>query len=537
MTINTIDPATLGSCELGSSNSSEEFPIMSISKSFCGVTCSLMAAEGKFGEKGLNSTLVEVLENKKQQLDELSPQSQAINNYLNVLNEKDLSQMTIGQILNHRHQGQVPDTMLAPEEAEQYLDGKLRFFQDKLPTQEQKPTNNPEFSYSNTAYELLEEVINLTSDKGGYLQELESRVFQPLNLNHTTTVMSSDTAMSNVGSIDCPEGFRTPYGKTYDTNISYNPLQLHPGQKGSIAAGALSSNIDDMTIYSTQLAKMITGQNSQLTQGMSDEQKDMIKSSYMDFRGKDNPGQNYSLGVAIMEDEDAITIAKGGRFPGNKANMVVKCPKNEDNSFGEPEIVDLYMQTRPFVIDSSPFSGVNHQYQNALKDYFKEKNPELAESFLEGNEQGNHWRAKLNNWRDQLMQNGQLPENFAEIQEQCCDVIAKTSRAIDPKLRTKDQMDKFSPLELKNMVLDMKGKFPSSDFTSKSAESEFISVVAKGYGVSNDVFKDLMSDKSSEIREISGIKEICQGLKGSLTASGNQDPLIPNQANTQYKHR
>ncbi len=41
------------------------FPIASISKSFCGALCALMATDNKFGDKGIDSTLQEVLEAAK----------------------------------------------------------------------------------------------------------------------------------------------------------------------------------------------------------------------------------------------------------------------------------------------------------------------------------------------------------------------------------------------------------------------------------------------------------------------------------------
>lgn len=486
----TIDPATLAYTDLTSSNQDEQFPIMSISKSFCGAVCALMAADGKFGEQGLKTTLYAALQAAKEN-PAIQDRHEKIDGYLLMLESKGLTDITIEQILNHRHGNRIPDTMLPPEVAAQYkADNKLAFFEERLPTNAQHKTD---FSYSNTAYELLEEVINLTSDNGSYLNELRERVLNPLNIaDRTGAVTTSNEAMEKVGKIDCPAGFKTPYGQTYDKDTSYVPTQLHPGQQGSLTAGALCSTIHDMSIYSVELAKMITGQDSLLTTNKTANQKQQIVSSYRKAVVENNPPP-YSLGLAIMDDEQGTTIAKGGRFPGNKANMVIRCPKSEDR-YLEPQISELYMQERAFVVDSSPFSGVNYLYQNALKDYFKEIDPELAQSFTKGNEGGNHWRGDLDKWRDALIEQGKLPENFRNLQGNCCEEIQEIVRSIDPKTRTLPEMDKFTKPELDYVTEKMCFKLsPEILAEPNSKEFNLVKAIAKGYGMEDEKFDNIAS--------------------------------------------
>ncbi len=58
-TISAIDSTSL------QEEKDHERPIMSVSKSFCGATAALMAADGNFGPKKMQASLVEVLDEAK----------------------------------------------------------------------------------------------------------------------------------------------------------------------------------------------------------------------------------------------------------------------------------------------------------------------------------------------------------------------------------------------------------------------------------------------------------------------------------------
>ena len=56
--------------------------IMSVSKTFCGATATLMAADGDFGSKKMDATLLEVLLHARKQHPE---RSEAINKYIETI--------------------------------------------------------------------------------------------------------------------------------------------------------------------------------------------------------------------------------------------------------------------------------------------------------------------------------------------------------------------------------------------------------------------------------------------------------------------
>ncbi len=498
----TIDPLTV---QYAAQDSREEvrrqqFPIMSTSKSFCGAVCSLMALDGKFGENGINATLQEVL--MVAQKPELGEERSAkIANYLAMLQDKGLQDVRMSDLLSHR--SGVDDILLSYDRERDYAD-KFNFFSDKIKKRDPDvPYATSGFKYSNTGYELLEEMVNFASDQGGYLSELRQRVLQPLGISATTTALvSSPEALGRVGTVHIPPERRAPFDKEGESSSdfrSYSPLELHQGRQGSLAAGALCSTIEDMEIYSAELAKMISGQPSKLTAGKTPQEIQDVHQFYKDSRG-DN---GYSLGVAIVDNKGQCVIQKGGRFPGNKSDMAITMPFSFDDFMQDKTDVlqtedsrsHVYMQQRCFVVDD-----LNEKYQDALRGYFSEVDPAIANEFVrindKGNPENNEWRKSLNQWRDRLIENEKLAPDFKESQEEICQKLGKACKEIynyldDSKAdHSKDAIDAFKNEKLTE----------SLGGASKGAEAvgKFTDRVAKACGV--DLEEKPMVSQKAEIK-------------------------------------
>jgi CubicO group peptidase (beta-lactamase class C family) len=78
-----------------------QFPIMSISKSFCGAVSALMAIDGKFGDKGLDATLEEVLAMAEAAHPEDHKRLEQISQYRQMLTEKGITDVRLSELLNH----------------------------------------------------------------------------------------------------------------------------------------------------------------------------------------------------------------------------------------------------------------------------------------------------------------------------------------------------------------------------------------------------------------------------------------------------
>lgn len=165
-------PSTLERTD-STNNPETPFPIASVSKAFCGMVCTLMAVDGKFGENGINTTLKKVLEDAKSNNPD---RAENINKYLKMLEDRGFSDVKISELLTHRS-GCKDNDELAPSSCKHQT--PLEFFSDNLGRgKNQRGQDN----YSNNGYTLLEEIINLVSEKGSYKEELKERIISKLNL-------------------------------------------------------------------------------------------------------------------------------------------------------------------------------------------------------------------------------------------------------------------------------------------------------------------------------------------------------------------
>lgn len=513
----TIDPFTVEYADQKSLNPAEQFPIMSISKSFCGAVCALMAAENIFGKKGLNASLAEVLEKAK---NPAIGNVEKIEKFLEMLRQKNLQDVTIADLLTHK--SGIPDIVLSPERGADDGD-RLSFFADQIPPKEEGRA--PQFSYSNTGYEMLEEIINLTSNKGGYLNELRARILIPLNINQSTgPVLSSPAAIARIGVVHIAPQKEAPFkGKSAEFR-QYIPLELHHQKQGSLAAGALCSTISDMEIYARELAKMVARQDSKLTENLPKEAREAIGGFYRQNRGE-NPA--YSLGLAIVDNgRGNCVITKGGRFPGNKSDMAIIMPFSLDQFLrGETEMAAnqelptlLYMQQRCFEVDK-----LNDLYQDSLRQFFSALDPELEKKFLTKNEdqkpQNNEWRKSLNQWRDELISSEKLPESFRQFQEQLCDNFGKATQNIYQYLQdenaghTAPEIADFRDRELQNAFAKMEPEL------QPKREQEFLANLAQNFDSAKEQARERQEGRVAQGEHSAAVLEAQHKGRGGESAA------------------
>ena len=234
----------------------EAFPIMSISKTFCGVISTLMAVSGKFGDEGVDTTLSEALLKAQENYPE---RSDKISVYLRMLRNKGLSNVKISEILTH--------TSGIDDDRDTIFDAyknetALKFFEDKLSGVREDFLGK--YHYSNDGYTLMEEIINLASDSGNYHQELQDKIFDKLDLRNTKPVIESPSAQEKFG----PTIF-LPGHKIGSTTIENHTIiradKDHPLGQIPLASAGLCSTINDLKKYSVELLKFIVGKENVFT--------------------------------------------------------------------------------------------------------------------------------------------------------------------------------------------------------------------------------------------------------------------------------
>ncbi len=187
--------------------------IMSVSKTFCGATGALMAADGKFGPKKMDATLLDILhEAEESEAKKSHPgRKEKIAEYREMIAIKGCGNVTMSQLLSHRSgltqgnhysiSGNLSNVELFTESYE-HEDPKT-----KLPTKSAIVTFDPAktgkvFSYCNPGFVLAEDMMSLVADsERGYYGELQDRIIEPLGLKNTKSIYESE---ENI----CEEGVR-----------------------------------------------------------------------------------------------------------------------------------------------------------------------------------------------------------------------------------------------------------------------------------------------------------------------------------------
>lgn len=275
-TISAIDSTSLPE------EKDHERPIMSVSKSFCGATAALMATDGKFGEKKMNASLMEVLDEAKKSAanryhdieedpnetiknlekakKEYSQRIEKIEQYEETITAKKCGDITMSELLSHR-------SGLAQEE--NYFEAgnlsSLEVFSSKAVSFDRERKDKT-WSYCNPAFVFAEDMMSLTSSSNeGYYGELKKRVIEPLNLNHTKSVYESEEAMSSAIDTVVIEGVMYDYGVKSEKTTKSN--FFNGTQKGRVALseGGLCSSINDLETFYEELSKTACGIPSKLT--------------------------------------------------------------------------------------------------------------------------------------------------------------------------------------------------------------------------------------------------------------------------------
>ncbi len=295
-----------------------EFPIMSISKSFCGAVSALMAVDGKFGSNGIDATISEAL---TAAISNYPERQERIEQYLQMLEDKGLGDIRLSELLTHR--SGIIETKSEPAA---YKDRPVsEFISEKL----SMGTGRGKYAYFNSGFTLMEEIINLTSDSG-YENELKVRIFDKCELSKTGDLHKSEEALARVGQVVLAPGMNIPMkDEVSQVFQEYDFEKNEPLGRVSLSAGGLSSTVNDMEKYSVELTKMIVGQPSALTAGLEEEKAQKIKEIYISSADKKigetaKESDSYSFGVEIHVQKDGTFVVQhGGNFAANAGMMSV----------------------------------------------------------------------------------------------------------------------------------------------------------------------------------------------------------------------
>jgi len=408
--LSTVERVALDSDE-GARNT--PFPIASISKSFCGAVCALMAVDGKFGKMGIDSTLQEVLIDAKSQHPD---RAEKIGKYLKMLEHRGFSDVKISELLTHQSGCRDADH-LAPSSCINQT--PLEFFSDHL---ERGKCERGKYRYSNVGYTLVEEIVNLVSDKGGYKQELQERIIAKLGLKNTGLLEDpldpkSQVADLHVGRavfiIGSKEGPHSD--KLIAAHTEFPANYTTPLGPVHASCGGLYSSVNDLEKVFEELGKAVAGQANSLT-----DNPEAVSELYRrGLRGS----SNYSLGVKFVgvesEGGQKCVIENDGLFPGNYASAKVLMPFSFDQ-FRSDAVIELEagqkLKTNIFMT----------KFDYTVSSHFTEKAEaiptamlkEFVNSRLDDTERKRFSDARGDEIEKYLIENDRMPKDFAIIREE-----------------------------------------------------------------------------------------------------------------------
>ncbi len=348
--VDQVDSSSIGS------DRDREFPIMSISKSFCGAVSALMAVDDKFGSNGIDATISEALTAAAQNYPE---RQERIRKYLQMLEGKGFSNIMLSELLTHRS-----GIIEAKSEPAEYKDRPVsEFIFEKL----SMGTGRGKGAYFNSGFALMEEIINLASDSG-YENELKTRIFDKCELTKTGDLHKSEEALARVGQVVLAPGMKIPMkDEVSQVFQEYDFAENEPLGRVPLSAGGLSSTVNDMEKYSVELAKMIVGQAGVLTAGLREEKVQKIKEIYIssadrEMGGTAKEGDSYSFGVEMHPQKDGTFVVQhGGNFAANAGMMsvIVSADRREfsptismnESDYLTQTLVNEGSQTAAFVLE------------------------------------------------------------------------------------------------------------------------------------------------------------------------------------------
>lgn len=428
----------------------ETWPIMSTSKAFCGALLT-SSAKDFFGEKGVEATVRESLDNAKEKY---PGRTEKIDELISALTKSGTTNLKIASILNHTTGLNNNNDAYNQNPPYQAPDKNTYFSEMRI-----DPDLASKFNYSNNGYYLLEELVNLTSKKG-YNQEMQDRIISPLDLTSTKFLKDTPTEeRSKIGnSAFLTKDRENPFIVSNDYESTYPIREL------SAAAGGLVSSAKDLEKFFTEYTKMILGFENKITKSTSPENADLYR-KYL------TPETNVSLGTMLKEDNGKILICHDGGHAGNSCKPFIKVDAGLQN-FKEGNIKEEQILNFEFTFKKVSALGDLLKYRllfDVLEDYFSEKISNL------GNPQQEEIKSAL--IPDQIRKLkalGKLPENFSSFERKILEI---TNDKFFKYLETENLLDK------KGVVDDLKLKeyweSNKADFCNKVLNVEAKSEIGK----------------------------------------------------------
>lgn len=425
--------------------------IMSVSKTFCGATGALMAADGKFGGKGLDATLLEVLQEAERKHPERIAQ---INDYRKVIEERGFGNITMSELLSHRS-GLV--------QGKKYFDpgdlSNIQLFESDI-IKFDADKKGKVFSYCNPGFVLAEDMMSLVSDheQEGYYAEVKNRIIEPLDLKHTKSIYESEDSIRTASEVVQVEGVVYDWGIPAKETSRISPLEMAINGKVCLSEGGLSSNINDLEKFYRELAKAASGIPSQLVpdQTKAKAVQDLYLGAYKAGEECESAStrslsryvsKHYSLGVIIgavdeqgklvdsRKNPDArVSFQHLGNMPGNSASANITMPfsfadlmsGNVHSNEKEPEL-DVSIAQQDVLVKDSLLTQVSYVYTSQMDKYFSDKCDKETDANYNDIDDGynyrtynQYWEAARTGeyvgqkWQAELVQEGKLASNFAE---------------------------------------------------------------------------------------------------------------------------
>jgi CubicO group peptidase (beta-lactamase class C family) len=406
------------------------FPIASISKSFCGAVCALMAVDDKLGEDGIDSTLHDTLEEAKTRHPERIEQ---IDEYQKMLSNRGFSDVKISELLTHRSGCRDADE-IAP--SAYYNRSPLEFFSDHLGRGKCK---RGEYRYSNVGYSLLEEVVNLVSDKGSYKQELQERIFDRLGLANTGLLedsldpksLEADKHLSRA--VFIPGSKESPHSdQIIEVHTEFPANHTTPLGAVHASCGGLYSSVSDLEKFSEELGKLIIGRENSLT-----DKAENASRLYRDRLGDNS--EHYSLGVEfekvkLSEGEERCVMKHKGLFPGNFALMSALLPCSFEQLESTAVIAtdgqlrtDIFLQKFDYMV-SSLFTEKAEAIPTEMIKRF-------VSSRLDEKEKVSFADAPIDEIEKYLIERDRLPKNFSRVRAEIADGFKPAGERVKELLR------------------------------------------------------------------------------------------------------
>mgnify|MGYP000700465578 CR=1 FL=1 len=441
--------------------------IMSVSKTFCAATAALMAADGEFGEKKMDATLLDILEVAEARHLGNPERMKKIQEYREMIKSKGCGDVTMSQLLSHRSGLTQGDKYFNPgniTQIELYSNPDLLAFDSNK--------QGKVFSYCNSGFTLAEDMMSLVSDsEEGYYRELKDKIVNPLGLTHTKSVYESEESRATAGEIVTVEGVVYDWGVASKETVRTDPLKNT--QKGYIALseGGLCSSVSDLEEFYAELSKLACGMPNRFVSDSTKTQE--IHGFYLDAY---NAGEHcksdsdrelsihcaahYSLGVIIeaVDESDKIIPSRGnedkarirlhhiGNHPGNDAAVSATMPfsfstftqsKGAGLAEVEPELRASISQKDVLAKDSL-LTIVSCDYIAKMDEYFCSRCDKATDKKYndEWRAYNQYWEAARTgdyvgkSWQADLISQHRLPKNFSEYHDEICAAYAPAQEAL-----------------------------------------------------------------------------------------------------------